>query len=458
MRNRFSSFVTLVVLAAFRAAAADIPKAPVPQSPFIRTVYGYADAMLKSGRDMYGPQKTGLFLSALDRATMAPLTNRPVAAEGIRARDRVGRGGPVVGANLQHDQNLLRLLYTLSELSGKPTYRAAADAELKWLSGNAAATNGGLMPLLWDVIRDEPLAGNGAHQFARPWMLWDRCFEVAPDASKRLANEVRQNQTTHPTDSLRQIGFDIRTLAVAYARTKDGQFLQAIETLLKRCDESVTGLIAQTNTSLASVLSLAVDCDGAAHRVPEPLASRLRAFAAREDERFCSLPHNVKASRGFLTMAARSPDKSKPQHTPLWQARFDGHTTAQIGMMCVSRYDNTAKIAYRDLIFAAADAYLDALPSETDDVWPMTFGHAISLELAAWRHSAKPEYMDRARKLGEMAVEKFWGTNALPRASLKSAHYESITGAETLALALLELHLNILHITAVRCPPNTIDR
>src|SRR5207247_5729709 len=85
-------------------------------------------------------------------------------------------------------------------------------------------------------------------------------------------------------------------------------------------------------------------------------------------------------------------------------------------------------------------------------------GHAISLELAAWRHSANRIYMERARRLGDWAVEKFWGTNALPRASLKTEHYEAITGADTLALALLELHLNILHITAVRCPPNTIDR
>jgi len=61
-----------------------------------------------------------------------------------------------------------------------------------------------------------------------------------------------------------------------------------------------------------------------------------------------------------------------------------------------------------------------------------------------------------ARKLGEIAAKTFWGTNALPRASVKTAHSQT-TGADTLALALLELHLNVLHITAVRCPPNTID-
>ena len=35
---------------------------------------------------------------------------------------------------------------------------------------------------------------------------------------------------------------------------------------------------------------------------------------------------------------------------------------------------------------------------------------------------------------------------------------ETITGADSLALALVELHLSLLQITAVVCPANTIDR
>jgi hypothetical protein len=93
-----------------------------------------------------------------------------------------------------------------------------------------------------------------------------------------------------------------------------------------------------------------------------------------------------------------------------------------------------------------------------EDVWPATLGHAISLELAAWRSTAQPVYLDRARLFGKLALEKFFDKSPLPRASLKSDHYETITGADTLALALVELHLHILHITAVRYPPNTIDR
>ena len=414
----FGSILSIVQ----QSFCADVPKVPVPVSPFVRIVYGYADTMLKNGRD-----KNGLLLSALDRNTLSPLTNRPAAPEGVRFSDRVGlKDGPLVGSNPWHDENLLRLLSTLTDLSTKQPYRAAADSELKWFLENA-----------------DPAA---PQQF-RPWMLWDRCFEVAPDASKRLMSRLAQPEI--PTGApQRESGFKIRALAVAWARTKDEQFTRAIAQWLDHYG---------TNAPSDFTPSLAIDCEGAARRVPEPLASRLRALADQQDSLFCSLPHDLKKDRGFITRPGLR-ENSSFGHTPLWKTSYDTRTTAQIAMMCVSRYDNSGRLAYRDLILAAADVYLDSLPAENDDIWPATFGRAINLELAAWRHTANPKYMERARKLGDIAVEKFWGTNALPRASFKTGHYESITGADTLALALFELHLQILHITAVRCPPNTIDR
>jgi hypothetical protein len=80
------------------------------------------------------------------------------------------------------------------------------------------------------------------------------------------------------------------------------------------------------------------------------------------------------------------------------------------------------------------------------------------LELAAYRATSQRRYFDRAFHLGEIAVDRFFGDNPLPRASLKSDHYENTTGAGTLALALAELHLLTLDITAVRAPVNTLDR
>ena len=79
--------------------AAEPTKAPVPKSPYIAVVYRFADTMLEHGRDTYGSQKTGVFLSALNRHAPEMLTNRPAAPAGrsfptgrsIRSRRRADR-------------------------------------------------------------------------------------------------------------------------------------------------------------------------------------------------------------------------------------------------------------------------------------------------------------------------------------------------------------------------------
>ncbi|UCG49438.1 MAG: hypothetical protein JSU94_06575 [Phycisphaerales bacterium] len=463
----------------------------IPDSPFAAVVYGYADAMLEHGTDTYGPQKTGLFLSALDRKTLAPLENRPAAPAGIREGDRPGpAAGPLVGANPQLDQNLLRLLYFLKGLSGEDRYPRAADKALQWFLENAQSPQTGLLPwgehLSWNVMTDAIASGHPqpVHEFARPGLLWERCFELAPEASEKFALGLWRSQIADHNagafnrhapfdksspkpglDFARHAGFYIRTWADAYAHTTDETFLEAIRVLLGRYEKKrhpKTALIELTagspRANSALSLSLAIDCDGAARRVPEPLRTRLHRFAAREDEVFCSLPHELKGKGGFavsLDVATGWPDGPC---TSLWDARYGAFTTAAVAVMCVSRYQNTGNICYRDLLVAAAEAYMDSLPGDAVDAWPMTFGHAITLELAAFGVTARKEFYDRAFRLAEITVEKFFDGSPLPRASLKTNHYESITGADTLVLALAELHLSVRHITAVRTPANTIDR
>lgn len=463
----------------------------IPPSPFMNVVYNYANTMLEHGRDTYGPQKSGLFLSALDRKTVSILETRPQAPTGIRQGDRPGpMDGPLAGANPQLDQNLLRLLYFLKEMSGDEKYRQAADNELMWFLQNTQSPVTGLLPwgehLSWNVLTDQVASGHKepVHEFARPWMLWDKCFELAPQQSRKFALGLWNSQIAdHKTgafnrhadinqvgpqagmDFARHAGFYIRTWAHAYVHTQEKIFLEAIAVLVGRYEKKrhpQTGLIELcTGSPKASPivsLSLAIDCDGAAGKVPEPLRTRLSAFATREDEIFCSLPHDLTDRKGFvmsLNPATAEPDGS---FTSLWDAKYGAFTTAAAAMMCVSRYENAGKTAYRDLIIAAADAYMESLPADDSDAWPMTFGHAISLELAAFRATAGEKYHERAIELGKIAVEKFFGDSPLPRASLKTSHYESITGPDTLVLALAELHLATLQITAVRPPVNIIDR
>ncbi|MHC4740945.1 MAG: hypothetical protein ACYS8Z_03475, partial [Planctomycetota bacterium] len=104
-----------------------------------------------------------------------------------------------------------------------------------------------------------------------------------------------------------------------------------------------------------------------------------------------------------------------------------------------------------------ADAYIDALPDEDVDVWPMSFAHIVSAQTAAFRFTRDPGYLEQARRFAQMAVELFWQDSPLPRASHKTDHYETITGGDSLALALLEVHV-VMNNLDVKIPYNTIDR
>ena len=69
----------------------------------------------------------------------------------------------------------------------------------------------------------------------------------------------------------------------------------------------------------------------------------------------------------------------------------------------------------------------------------------------------RSDYLEQARRFAQMAVDRFFQDRALPRASFKTDHYETITGADSLALALLEVHAAVNDLATV-IPANTIDR
>jgi hypothetical protein len=301
-------------------------------------------------------------------------------------------------------------------------------------------------------------------------MLWDRCFAIDAEASSAFAAALRRRHSESRTgvelaaNDLRQAGFLIRTFVDAFAHTGDKAYLEAIDALLVACEanrradrRSAVPAPRPANCNAVYALSLAIDCDGAARKTPEPLRSRLAGFAAGIDASFCALPHDIREKQPFATEFGASAD-SPPHRTSLWNPADGRYTTAAVAVMCVSRYTNTGNIEFRELIVAAADAYLDALPADDVDAWPLAFSQAITLELAAFRITADGRYHARAFQLGQIAVEKFFGDSPLPRASLKSDHYEAATGGDSLALALAELHLSTRTITAVRTPANTLDR
>jgi hypothetical protein len=452
-------------ITALNAATAAVDQ---PKGSLLDVVRRYADTMIERGRDTYGPQKTGLFLSALDRTTFSALASRPAAPAGIRREDRSGEPWSALsGANPHLDQNFLRILYALTQITNDPKYAKAADEELAWFLKNALSPKTSLLPwgehMSWDVIQDKPISGGNDvfHEFARPWVLWDRCFELAPDQSRRFAIGLWDHQIANqktggfdrhapyfehgPVDGKdfpRHAGFYILTWAHAYKHASEPLFLKAIETLLARFERK---RITKDGTMTATIGPL--DCESAARLVPEPLSARLRAFAEKEDEL-------ILADLRRDPVPGIAPELREP---PLWRNGYSANTYASTAMFCLARHEQVAKPAYRDVLVAIADKYVNSVPEEDLDVWPLAFAHAISAQAAAYRFTNKPVYLEQAQRLSRLALGLYWQDNPLPRASLKTGHYEAITGSDSLALALLHVHA-LEHPLPVNLPSNTIDR
>jgi hypothetical protein len=363
------------------------------------------------------------------------------------------------------DQNLLRIFYALSEITGDARYARTADEELTWFFRNTMSPKTSLLPwgehLSWDVVYDAPVSGGDEmmHEFARPWVLWDRCFALVPEESARFALGLWEHQiANHKTggfdrhapyfehgpvdgkDFARHGAFYIGTWCYAWKHTTHEIYLRAIETILTRFERKRV----QRDGSLAATLG-PLDLEIAAAMVPAPLASRLRTFAAKEDELIIAdIEKQFMGGTNVYT-------------PPKWQNGYSAGTLSSTAMFCLGRHEQAGSPAYRDMLVRIAERYLGSRPDEDVDSWPQSFAHVISAQVAAYRLTKRAAFLDQAREFALMAVEIFWQDNPLPRASKQTGHYEAITGADSLALALLEVHA-VTHGLTNRIPLNTIDR
>lgn len=304
---RYTIFLTVALSAVFIELSASVQA----QHDYLNIVRRYADTMIEYGRDDYGLETTPLFAVCLDRSTLCIHEGEALKAVllikrsdwGIRSHDRM-----VQGANPMQDQNLYRLLYALSELTGEEQYMNAADDALRYFFTHCQSETTGLFAwgehIGWDFTTDFVIdkPSGFLHEFARPWMLWDRSFLIAEKACLSFAmgiweNQIADKETAHysrhahfdkhspgkGSEYPRHGGFYIATWAEAYRRTKDPLFTKAIETLVNayqiRRHYKTDALLAETQSPdlmwSQSCVSLAVDLWDSRKGMPEDLSSSI---------------------------------------------------------------------------------------------------------------------------------------------------------------------------------------
>lgn len=153
---------------------------------YVEVVKRYADFAIQEGRDRYGPNKTKLFVDGVEAET-----NRPV--EWILASRAISTGLPkkFIMLNFANQQNLLRMLVGLSELTGEVKYQnAAAEAVVdafKYLQGaNGLLYWGG--EALWSADTDQPIAYR--HEFKGHFPFYDLLWRVNPRETEILIRTI----------------------------------------------------------------------------------------------------------------------------------------------------------------------------------------------------------------------------------------------------------------------------
>ena len=455
MKNvlRWSRWFTLLV--AF-ALVLGCSCAAVASGDYLKVVTDYADAMIDQGRDVYGKQTSPLYASTLDRKTgrllVGPDLHRvqsiPRQPWGIRPSDR-----SLDGANPMHDQNLYQVLYALTTITGQARYAEEADKALEWLLTHCQSPQTGLLAwgehLGWNFRTESPIKaakgfrGGGIHEYFRPWVLWDRCWELSPEACETFARGVWNHQISdhqtgifsrhacydfhHPGTAgpfPRHGGFYIATWALAYEQTNNPMFLQATDTLVSFFGQR---LGPQEN----SYLSLSIDIEDAADRVPPELASKLRDFARRIDQ-----VHNEVHYKPL--------DLSEPDSLVegAWVSLgYQLSTYASRGLMMFLRYHQAGSEALREAALNRAEVYtLVELDTGKFVVLSGSMGNAIGLLVEAFKVTGQQKYLHRADHFAQQAIDVFFDdTSPLPKACSHQDHYEAVACSDTLIMALLDL-------------------
>lgn len=113
MRTKF--FVALLFCFTVQAETALSITPQIADSPYVSAVRQFADQVLEHGRDVYGDTHSPLFVDGIDIRTGDPVVWRYDGDEWILS-------------NFASQQNLMRVLTSLSALTGDKRYREAAEA------------------------------------------------------------------------------------------------------------------------------------------------------------------------------------------------------------------------------------------------------------------------------------------------------------------------------------------
>jgi len=293
--------------------------------------------------------------------------------------------------------------------------------------------------------------------------VWDHQIDNQTTGRFSRHANIDSDGTSEGHEYPRHGGFYIHTWAKAYQQTKDPEYLEAIETIVDyyiSIQHPATNAIQSGSASqdrrdkewTYSSVSLAIDMKIARGMIPvDTLSAKMVILEQEIDARFYTLEHELDdpplypGTRGMLgTAKVGGTDVYEDGYRDWWAQGYGDGSAANMLNMCYERYQQTSSTEYENMILAGATYYLTSdLPGGT--TYPIVLAEVIKLSLNAYRISSNIAYLNRAQYFADQAIVLFWdsGTIPLPKSTSVHNHYETITNGDSLALALLELWMEI---------------
>jgi pectate lyase len=153
---------------------------PAPRSEiahrYLNAVITFADNVLKHGRDTYGPKQTPLLVDGINVDTLEPPVWRYKEQEWVMS-------------NLASQQNLLRTLVGLSEVTGDTKYRQVAVNAVSYMFDNLQYANG-LLPwgghAFYDALGEKVVGEGPRHELELHYPFYELLWQVNPEVTKRF--------------------------------------------------------------------------------------------------------------------------------------------------------------------------------------------------------------------------------------------------------------------------------
>lgn len=149
--------------------------APSDAGARIAAVRRFADMVLEHGRDAYREDPTPLFVDGVNVDTLEPVRWHY-------------EGASWICSNLASQQNLFRTLVALTNLTGDPSYKAAAKAAIAWHFEHLTRPCGLLQ---WgghrfvDLATGDIVGEQDAHELKWSFPYYELMWEVDPEATGR---------------------------------------------------------------------------------------------------------------------------------------------------------------------------------------------------------------------------------------------------------------------------------